>query len=101
MGRDVRDGTGVRLGRVVETFPFDGGGEVEMVVVRLEGSFGGSRMLTVADMRDDGLWLRTPFARWQVEDSPELSGGRHAIEDPERARSYWLFEEPAPLSRSV
>jgi hypothetical protein len=97
MGRDVRDGSGVRIGRVVDTFPWDGGGEIELVVVRLEGSLGGRRMLTIQAMSDLGLWLQTPFARWQVEDSPELSGGRHAIEDPDRARSYWLYEEPAPL----
>ena len=37
----------------------------------------------------------TPFARWQVEDSPALTDGRHAAEDPYRARSHWRFEEPA------
>ena len=86
--------------QVVDTFPFDGG-EVELVVVRLHGAFGGKRMLAVDDLWSDGFFLRTPFAAWQVEDSPELSTGRHAAEDPYRARSYWRFEEPAsPLRRS-
>ena len=43
----------------------------------------------------------TPFAVWQVEDSPALSGGRHGGEDPERARGYWLFEEPAVFARAA
>ena len=89
------------VGSVVDTFPFDGG-EVELVVVRLHGAFGGKRMLAVDDLWSDGFFLRTPFAAWQVEDSPELSTGRHAAEDPYRARSYWRFEEPGePLRRRV
>ena len=86
------------VGTVVDTFPFDGG-EVELVVVRLDGAFGGKRMLAVDDLWSDGFGLRTPFAAWQVEDSPALSTGRHAAEDPYRARSYWRFEEPAGVVR--
>jgi hypothetical protein len=94
MGQQVADGAGVPLGQVVDTYPFDGG-EVEMVVVRLAGAFGGRRMLAIEDLWDDAFGLRTPFAAWQVEDSPELTSGRHAAEDPCRARSHWRFEEPA------
>jgi hypothetical protein len=94
VGQQVCDGTGAPVGQVVDTYPFDGG-EVEMVVVRLAGAFGGKRMLAVEDLWLDLYGLRTPFAAWQVEDSPALSGGRHAAEDPYRARSYWRFEEPA------
>ena len=96
LGHEVIDGSGEAVGPVVDTFPFDGG-EVELVVVRLHGAFGGKRMLAVDDLWSDGFFLRTPFAAWQVEDSPELSNGRHAAEDPYRARSYWRFEEPASL----
>ncbi|HET6546944.1 MAG TPA: PRC-barrel domain-containing protein [Solirubrobacter sp.] len=94
VGQQVSDGTGAPVGQVVDTYPFDGG-EVEMVVVRLTGRFGGKRMLAVEDLWTDLFGLRTPFAAWQVEDSPALSGGRHAAEDPYRAASYWRFEEPA------
>jgi len=65
-----------------------------MVVVRLGGAFGGKRMLAVEDLWLDLYGLRTPFAAWQVEDSPALSDSRHAAEDPYRARSYWRFAEP-------
>ena len=36
MGRRIFDVTGERVGRVVETWPYDGGGEVEMAVVRMQ-----------------------------------------------------------------
>jgi hypothetical protein len=101
VGREVRDGAGRSLGRVVDTYPWDGGGEIELVVVRLPGVLGGPRMLRLADLWDEGLVLRTAFARWQVEDSPELRADRHAVDDPWRAKSYWLFEEPAGLLGSA
>jgi hypothetical protein len=94
VGHNVCDGNGNTVGRVVDTFPFDGG-EVEMIVVKLSGAFGERRMLSVQDLWYDGFDVRTPFARWQIEDSPQLSYGRHASEDPDRAKSYWRFEEPA------
>jgi len=49
----------------------------------------------------DGFGLRTAFSTWQVEDSPELSTGRHAVEDPERAKSFWRFEEPATFANAA
>jgi hypothetical protein len=100
LGREVVDAAGLPLGSVVDTYPFDGG-EVELAVVRLEGAFGGRRMIPVEELTDGGHALRTPFARWQVEDSPQLSGGRHAAEDPDRAKGYWRFAEPALMLRAA
>jgi hypothetical protein len=94
MGRKILDPAGERVGRVLDTWPYDGGGEVEMVVVRL-ALLGESRMLPVASLsrRHDGD-LQTPFARRQVEDSPALEDGRHALAATERAVSHWSWEEP-------
>jgi hypothetical protein len=94
LGHEVSDGDGKPVGTVVDTFPFDGG-EVELVVVRLYGAFGGKRMLAVDDLWMDGWGMRTPYSAWQVEDSPPLRAGRNAVDDPYLARSYWRFEEPA------
>jgi hypothetical protein len=94
LGQDVYDMDGTPVGRVVDTYPFDGG-PVEMAVVRLASAFGARRLLALDTAWQDGYGLRTPFSAWQVEDSPPLSDGRHAAEDPERARSYWRYEEPA------
>jgi hypothetical protein len=100
LGREVVDAAGLPLGSVVDTYPFDGG-EVELAVVRLDGIFGGRRMIPVEDLEDAVLALRTPFARWQVEDSPQLSGGRHGADDPERAKGYWRFAEPELFLRAA
>jgi hypothetical protein len=94
LGQEVYDADGHFVGDVVDTYPFDGG-TVEMAVVRMAGAFGAKRLLSLDVSWLDGFGLHTPFSAWQVEDSPALSDGRHAVEDPERARSYWRFEEPA------
>jgi hypothetical protein len=93
LGHEVIDVNGVTVGKIVDTWPFDGG-EVDLVVVRMSGAFGGKRMLAVEDLWSDGFFLRTPFAFWQVEDAPQCQPGRYAAEDPYRARSYWRFAEP-------
>jgi hypothetical protein len=94
LGQEVYDGDGRLVGDVVDTYPFDGG-TVEMAVVRLAGAFGARRLLSLDVAWHDSWGVRTAFSAWQVEDSPALSDGRHAVDDPERARSYWRFEEPA------
>jgi hypothetical protein len=100
LGRRVSDWQGAVVGTVVDTWPFDGGGEVELVVVRL-GRLGERRMLPVGSLHVEGGDLRTPYACWQVEDSPALEDGRHAVEAVERAMSYWMWEEPAGSLRAL
>ena len=94
LGLEVADVNGRTLGQVVDTYPFDGGGELEMVVLRLR-RFGERRMLPVSELRMDDGRLVVPFTRHQVEDSPGLSTGRHADEDPWRAKTYWYYEDHA------
>src|SRR5215212_10085931 len=93
LGLDVADAGGSVVGSVVETYPLDGGGELEMVVLRLR-RLGERRMLPVSALRLQDGRLLSPFTRRQIEDSPALSTGRHAEEDPWRAKTYWLHEEP-------
>jgi hypothetical protein len=93
LGLEVADVTGATLGQVVDTYPLDGGGELEMVVLRLR-RFGERRMLPVNELRLHGGRLLAPFTRIQIEDSPALSNGRHADEDPWRSKTYWHYEEP-------
>jgi hypothetical protein len=94
LGLDVTDATGRSLGQVVDTYPFDGGGELEMVVLRLR-RFGERRMLPVSELRIDDGRLHAPYSRMQIEDSPGLSSGRHADDDPWRAKTYWYYEDHA------
>ena len=93
LGRDVTDVNGGVLGQVVDTYPFDGGGELEMIVLRLR-RFGERRMLPASELKLQGGRLVAPFTRIQIEDSPILSSGRHADEDPWRSKTYWYYEEP-------
>ena len=93
LGLEVADASGTALGQVVDTYPFDGGGAPEMVVLRLR-RFGERRMLPVSELRKVGGWLLAPFSRVQIEDAPGLSDGRHADEDPWRAKTYWYYQEP-------
>ena len=93
LGLEVADVNGETLGLVVDTYPFDGGGELEMIVLRLR-RFGERRMLPVNDLRLQGGRVMAPFTRMQIEDSPGLSTGRHADEDPWRSKTYWYYEDP-------
>ena len=99
LGLEVTDASGVTLGQVVDTYPFDGGGELEMIVLRLR-RFGERRMLPVSDVRMEFGRLVSSFTRRQIEDSPDLSG-RHPDEDPWRSKSYWFWEEPAIAGHSA
>jgi len=95
LGLVVHDWQGEALGRVLDTWPFDGGGEPELAVVRL-GRLGQRRMVPVESMEFVGGQLRLPFERWQVEDSPPFGEDRHTMDDdPHCAASYWRWEEPA------
>ena len=94
MGLGVVDCSGEEIGHVVDTWPDDGGWEVELVVVRLQ-RFGERRMLPVGDMTVRGDWLLAPFTRAQIEDAPAPIGGVHRADDPYRAIYYWQFEERA------
>ena len=94
LGLTVSDWHGEALGRVIDTWPFDGGGEPELAVLRM-GRLGQRRMVPVSALRLFGEELRLPYARWQVEDSPAYGENRHTIDDdPHNAASYWRWEEP-------
>jgi hypothetical protein len=94
LGQTISDWHGETLGRVIDTWPFDGGGEPELAVVRM-GRLGQRRMLPIDQLQFVGGELRLPFARFQVEDSPPFGEDRHTLDDdPHCAASYWRWEEP-------
>ena len=94
MGLKVTDWQGDELGIVIDTWPFDGGGEPELAVLRL-GRLGGRRMVPVAGLLRVGHTARAPYERWQIEDSPRYGEDWHSVDDdPWRALSYWRWEEP-------
>ena len=93
LGFRVLDCYGDEIGQVVDTWPDDGGWEVELVVIRLQ-RFGERRMLPVEEVVAWGGTLRAPYTRVQIEDAPSVGGGVHRADDPWRALAYWRFEEP-------
>jgi hypothetical protein len=97
LGLDVTDAHGTSLGQVVDTYPFDGGGELEMIVLRLR-RFGERRMLPVSELRIQDGRLVAPFTRRQIEDSPVLDG-RRVDDDPWRSKSYWFWEDTVTAAR--
>ena len=93
LGLRVHDCHGQEIGRVVDTWPNDGGFEQELVVVRLP-RFGERRMLPIDGVAALGGRLHAAYSRAQIEDAPEVDGGRHGADDPYKAKAYWMFEEP-------
>jgi hypothetical protein len=100
LGLRVQDCDGEEIGRVVDTWPDDGGWEMVLVIVRLQ-RFGERRMLPVDAMIGWGGVLRLPYSRYQIEDAPEASIGAHRAEDPWLAIAYWRAEEPARATAIV
>ena len=92
LGFRVLDCHGEEIGRVVDTWPDDGGWEVELVVVRML-RFGERRMLPVDQVAAWAGTMRAPYSRQQIEDAPVVHGGVHRADDPYRAIAYWRFEE--------
>jgi hypothetical protein len=93
LGLRVQDCSGEEIGQVVDTWPEDGGWEVEMVVVRLS-RFGERRMLPADVVTVCGHVLAAPYTRRQIEDAPLTGEGVHRADDPYRAMAYWRWEEP-------
>jgi hypothetical protein len=92
LGLRVQDCNGEEIGQVVDTWPEDGGWELEMVVVRL-ARFGERRMLPADAVTAWGHVLVAPYTRMQVEDAPVTGEGVHRADDPYRAMAYWRWEE--------
>ena len=93
LGLQVHDCRGEEVGRVVDTWPNDGGWELEMVVIRLS-RFGERRMLPIEAITVWGERLYSSFTKMQIEDAPVSGEGVHRADDPYRAMAYWRWEEP-------
>jgi hypothetical protein len=93
LGLQLRDCHGVEVGRVVDTWPNDGGWELEMVVIRLS-RFGERRMLPIEALTTWGQTLYSSYTKMQIEDAPVSGEGVHRADDPYRALAYWRWEEP-------
>jgi len=85
---DVLDADGEEIGYVVDTWPLDGGGEPELVLVAVGVKFPQSRYLPLrdAEVLDDGLHV--PYTLFEIEEAPAADDKRWG--DPGGvARAYW------------
>lgn len=85
---DVIDLDGAEVGYVVDTWPLDGGGEPELVLVAVGVKFPRPRYLPLRDAEIVGECLHIPYTLLEVEEAPAADDKRWG--DPgDVARSYW------------
>lgn len=85
------DCDGRLVGRVSDTYPADGGGEVELVLVDVGVIFPRRRWLPLGGcipLGDETLLVN--WRRWQIEDAPDAADRRWG-EPADIARAYWLI----------
>jgi len=90
LGLTVVDVEGRMVGRVEDTFPYDGC-TYEFAVVRLgRGRFGQSRMVPLSGaVRDDDV-LQMPHTFAEIDDAPTAERSRYGVEPEALARAYWM-----------
>jgi hypothetical protein len=88
-GRTVVDAAGADIGVVADTWPLDGGGEPELLLLRVGTRFPRLRYLPArrAVLRDDKLHV--PWSKLELDDAPSAEDRRWG--DPAQvARAYWV-----------
>ena len=98
LGMPVRDRDGVEIGRVSDTFPFDGSGTPTFALVRLRG-FGGVHFVPVAASVVHDHELHLPWSLAEIEDAPQQDDGRFEADQVWASRSYWNLDELEILER--
>jgi sporulation protein YlmC with PRC-barrel domain len=89
VGLEVLDREGEFVGTVRDTYPLDGGGEVQLLLVGVGRRFARNRYVPTqgSSVRDGKLHI--PFARNDVEDCPAAEDRRWA-NPADVARGYWV-----------
>ena len=90
VGLEVLDREGAFVGTVQDTYPLDGGGEVQLLLVGVGRRFARNRYVPAQgiELRDEKV--RLPVGRADVEDCPPADDRRWG--DPaDVARGYWVI----------
>ena len=87
---DVFDADGVLIGKAADTWPLDGGGEAELVLVKVGARFPRMRYLPLKRARFvPSGGLRVNATRLEIEDAPSAEDCRWG--DPASvAKAHWL-----------
>ncbi len=89
VGLEVLDRDGEFVGKVRDTYPLDGGGEVELLLVAAGRRFARNRYVPARGLELRDGRAQVPFARVDVEDCPSAEDRRWG--DPaDVARGYWI-----------
>jgi hypothetical protein len=93
IGRDVLDSGDIRVGKVVDTNPPDGGGEVSLVLVSVGDKFPRYHWLPVkgATLNGDSE-LKVGWSRAEISEGPEVGDARWG-EPTDVARAYWALAD--------
>jgi sporulation protein YlmC with PRC-barrel domain len=91
VGRELIDRDGHLVGKVADTWPTDGGGEPEMLLIKM-GQFSLRRYVPIqgVELSDDDRQIRIPWSRLEVDDAPDAEDIRWG--DPGAvARAHWML----------
>lgn len=90
VGRYVYDIDGQFVGQIADTWPLDGGGLPEMILVKVGRRFGRPRYLPLKGVRVTDIAVIVPWELWRIDDAPAADDKRWG--DPALiARSHWLL----------
>ena len=92
LGLEVVDCEGEHVGVTADTWPHDGSGEPEFVLVHVGRHLPRWRWLPAAGADRDGDTLRLRWTRDEVEDGPNAEDGRWA-EPVDVARAFWVLAD--------
>ena len=87
VGRAVVDCAGHPVGKVADTWPTDGGGEPEMLLVKLS-HFAMRRYVPISGVERSDDALQLPWTKLEIDDAPDAEDIRWG--DPGMvARAHW------------
>ena len=89
VGRCVVDSTGRELGKVYDTWPQDGGGEVEMLLLKM-GRFASRRWIPCDGVQVLNDHLFVPLTHLQIDDAPDAEDHRWG-RPADVARAHWAL----------
>ena len=89
VGLEVLDRDGQFVGTVRDTYPLDGGGEVQMLLVGVGRRFARNRYLPAKGLEVRDGKAHVPFARVDVDDAPPAEDQRWG-NPVDVARGYWV-----------
>jgi hypothetical protein len=87
-GLGVVDAAGQEVGTVADVWPADGGGEPELVLVRVGRRFTRERYLPLDRRSQVADVLRVPWTRTEISEAPD-AGDRRWGDPVHIARAYW------------